>query len=31
MEESGWIVVRIWEHEEPADAANKIAELLLRA
>lgn len=28
MKESGWTVVRIWEHEQPAEAVNKIAELL---
>jgi DNA mismatch endonuclease, patch repair protein len=24
LEETGWKVVRIWEHEDPADAAEKI-------
>jgi DNA mismatch endonuclease, patch repair protein len=28
MRESGWRVVRVWEHEAPADAADRIIELL---
>jgi DNA mismatch endonuclease (patch repair protein) len=27
---AGWIVVRVWEHELPSDAANRIALLLAR-
>jgi DNA mismatch endonuclease (patch repair protein) len=28
LRESGWTVVRIWEHEPASEAADKIAELL---
>ena len=28
LEEAGWKVVRIWEHEDPFDAARKIAETI---
>jgi DNA mismatch endonuclease (patch repair protein) len=27
---AGWTVVRVWEHELPSDAANRIARLLAR-
>jgi DNA mismatch endonuclease (patch repair protein) len=26
LEEEGWLVVRVWEHEDPDDAARRIAE-----
>lgn len=26
LREAGWLVVRIWEHEDPVDAAKRIAE-----
>lgn len=28
LEEAGWKVVRIWEHEDPVGAANMIAEIV---
>jgi len=28
LERSGWIVIRIWEHEDPVEAANQIASRL---
>lgn len=28
LEAQGWTVVRVWEHEEPAAVASRIAELL---
>jgi DNA mismatch endonuclease (patch repair protein) len=31
LKESGWTVVRIWEHEPSSEAANKIAKLLQAA
>lgn len=30
LEESGWVVVRVWEHENPDDAAQKITDILGR-
>lgn len=27
---AGWTVVRVWEHEDPEDAATRIAELVAR-
>lgn len=29
LEEAGWIVLRIWEHEKPSVAADRIAGILL--
>jgi DNA mismatch endonuclease, patch repair protein len=26
LEDEGWLVVRVWEHEDPDDAAHRIAE-----
>jgi DNA mismatch endonuclease, patch repair protein len=31
LAEAGWRVIRIWEHEAPADAANRVIEALRRA
>jgi len=28
LQSLGWIVVRIWEHEDPAEAGDRIEELL---
>lgn len=28
LEERGWTVVRVWEHEDPAEAAERIAALV---
>lgn len=28
LSEAGWIPVRVWEHEEPSEAADRIQELL---
>ena len=28
LADAGWAVVRVWEHEDPAGAADRIAELL---
>ncbi|WP_422630307.1 very short patch repair endonuclease [Rhodococcus sp. (in: high G+C Gram-positive bacteria)] len=28
LEEAGWIVVRVWEHEDPADAADRVQNAL---
>lgn len=28
LQEAGWIVVRIWEHEDPEDAATKVAAII---
>jgi len=28
LEQSGWTVVRVWEHEDPTDAALRIAEIV---
>ncbi|WP_449061616.1 very short patch repair endonuclease [Planomonospora algeriensis] len=28
LKESGWTVIRIWEHEDPVDSANRIAYLV---
>jgi DNA mismatch endonuclease (patch repair protein) len=30
LEEAGWYVLRIWEHEDPGDAAERVAELVHR-
>lgn len=30
LSEAGWAVVRVWEHETPADAAERIARCLAR-
>jgi len=27
---AGWTVLRVWEHEDPVDAASRIAETLAR-
>jgi DNA mismatch endonuclease (patch repair protein) len=27
---AGWTVIRVWEHEDPSDAAARIAEIVLR-
>jgi DNA mismatch endonuclease (patch repair protein) len=29
LEEAGWLVVRIWEHERPAEAAARIRHVVL--
>jgi DNA mismatch endonuclease (patch repair protein) len=26
LTEAGWVVIRIWEHEDPIEAANRIAD-----
>ena len=31
LEQAGWTVVRVWEHEEPADAAARVEAVLKRA
>ena len=31
LEQTGWAVVRVWEHEETASAAGRIAEILQHA
>ncbi|WSS10347.1 very short patch repair endonuclease [Microbispora sp. NBC_01189] len=31
LKEAGWRVLRVWEHEDPADAAKRVAVLLGRA
>lgn len=31
LKEAGWRVLRVWEHEDPADAANRVAILLGKA
>jgi DNA mismatch endonuclease (patch repair protein) len=31
MDEAGWTVIRIWEHEVPAEAANRIIDLVRRS
>lgn len=31
LAEAGWEVVRVWEHEDPAEAASHIAEVVLAA
>jgi DNA mismatch endonuclease, patch repair protein len=31
LEQAGWTVIRIWEHESPRDAADKIARVLALA
>jgi DNA mismatch endonuclease (patch repair protein) len=31
LAEAGWIVIRVWEHEDPDDAAARIVEALSRA
>lgn len=28
LQEAGWTVIRVWEHEDPTEAASKIAELV---
>lgn len=28
LEEHGWIVVRVWEHEDPVEAAEKVERLV---
>lgn len=28
LQDAGWVVVRVWEHEPPADAATRIASLV---
>lgn len=28
LERAGWVVVRVWEHEDPARAATRIAEVV---
>ncbi len=28
LAELGWVVLRVWEHEDPADAAARVAELV---
>ena len=28
LSRAGWLVVRVWEHEEPSEAAQRIAELI---
>ncbi|WP_435872092.1 very short patch repair endonuclease [Microbispora rosea] len=28
LEEAGWHVLRVWEHEDPAEAATRVAELV---
>ena len=30
LEASGWLVMRIWEHEDPVDAASRIEETVRR-
>lgn len=30
LSEAGWIVIRVWEHELPTDAASRIARVLAR-
>ena len=30
LSDAGWVVVRVWEHEIPAEAASRIAQLLAR-
>lgn len=30
LAEAGWRVFRVWEHEDPADAAERVAELVRR-
>lgn len=30
LAEAGWLVLRIWEHEEPSTAAARIAEVVLQ-
>ena len=27
LESSGWVVIRVWEHEDPDEAAERIAEI----
>ncbi|MEV0947227.1 DNA mismatch endonuclease Vsr [Rhodococcus sp. NPDC049939] len=31
LEEAGWTVIRIWEHENPVTAANRVQEVLNEA
>jgi DNA mismatch endonuclease (patch repair protein) len=28
LQDAGWVVIRVWEHEPPADAASRIASLV---
>lgn len=28
LEEAGWVVIRVWEHEPPATAANRIEQIV---
>ena len=30
LEESGWMVIRVWEHEDPQTAADRVAEAVRR-
>jgi DNA mismatch endonuclease (patch repair protein) len=30
LSEAGWVVIRVWEHEPPTDAASRIARVLAR-
>jgi DNA mismatch endonuclease (patch repair protein) len=30
LEEAGWIVIRVWEHEDPNDAASRIRKAVLK-
>lgn len=29
LAEAGWVVVRVWEHEDPGDAAQRVREVVL--
>lgn len=29
LEDSGWLVIRVWEHEDPHEAADAIAEAVV--
>lgn len=30
LEQAGWAVVRIWEHEDPVEAADRVEEIVVR-
>lgn len=30
LKESGWIPIRVWEHEDPEEAAERVVEIVLR-
>jgi DNA mismatch endonuclease (patch repair protein) len=30
LKEAGWIVIRVWEHEDPVDAASRIRKAVLK-